>query len=87
MSRPDPDRDRIELQLVRWAIAEGKPVFGICRGIQTINVALGGSLYQDVEQMHPGAIKHDYFTVPGGPHKRDRLAHEVPSRRGRGWKE
>src|SRR5690606_20582723 len=44
----DPLRDRVELTLARWAVAEGKPVLGICRGIQVLNVALGGSLYQDI---------------------------------------
>lgn len=74
--RPDPARDWTDLALVRWAAAEGKPVFGICRGIQAINVACGGSLYQDVARYHAGAIKHDYFNPPA-QYPRDHLAHDV----------
>ena len=44
----DPMRDRFEIELVRACIAAGKPVLGICRGAQIINVALGGSLHQDI---------------------------------------
>jgi len=45
----DPDRDEAELKLARWALQEGKPILAICRGIQLLNVAAGGSLYQDIE--------------------------------------
>src|SRR5262249_59815978 len=69
----DPPRDWTELTLVRWAMSDDKPVLGVCRGIQAINVAAGGTLYQDVGAQHPGAIKHDYFSTPGGPHQRDSL--------------
>jgi putative glutamine amidotransferase len=44
----DVTRDRFELDLLRAFIAAGKPVFGICRGMQLINVACGGSLHQDL---------------------------------------
>jgi putative glutamine amidotransferase len=44
----DPRRDALTMALVRAAIAEGVPLFGVCRGLQEINVALGGSLYQRV---------------------------------------
>ena len=73
--RVDPDRDRVELQFARWAVAEGKPVFGLCRGLQIVNVALGGTLYQDIASQLTGAIKHDYFPTAG--YSRDHLAHEV----------
>jgi putative glutamine amidotransferase len=73
--RVDPDRDRVELQFARWAIAEGKPVFGLCRGLQIVNVALGGTLYQDIAAQFSGAIKHDCFPTAG--YARDHLAHEV----------
>ena len=42
----DPMRDEIELPLARWAIEEGKPLLGICRGSQVINVAMGGTLFE-----------------------------------------
>ena len=44
----DPHRDEYELELVRATIARGLPLLGMCRGIQAINVALGGTLVQDV---------------------------------------
>ena len=44
----DPLRDRYEIELVQAFMAQKKPVLGICRGAQLINVALGGSLHQDV---------------------------------------
>lgn len=45
---PDAVRDRFELELLRGFAAAGKPVLGICRGMQLINVAYGGTLYQDL---------------------------------------
>ena len=73
--RTDPARDWTELLLVRWALADRKPVLAVCRGAQLINVAVGGSLYQDVSTQHPDAIKHDHFPIGG--RRRDELAHEV----------
>lgn len=52
------DRDAAELPLARWAAAEGKPILGICRGLQVLNVALGGTLFQDIPAQHPGPIDH-----------------------------
>jgi putative glutamine amidotransferase len=72
--RTDLPRDAVELQLVRWALEDGKPVLGVCRGMQVINVAAGGALVQDCT-LHAGAIKHDYF--PGAGWARDYLAHPV----------
>jgi len=66
-----PDRDEFELTLVRWAMDDGKPLLAICRGIQVLNVALGGSLYQDIQAQVQGADKHDWH--PGYP--RNRLSH------------
>lgn len=48
-----PLRDAMEVRLIQKAITAGKPVFGICRGVQMMNVAMGGSLYQDI----PAQIK------------------------------
>jgi putative glutamine amidotransferase len=72
--RVDPPRDAVEMRLARWAMEEGKPVLGVCRGVQVINVAAGGTLLQDCS-LRDGAIKHDYF--PGAGWARDHLAHEV----------
>lgn len=51
------DRDRYELPLAKAFWDAKKPIFAVCRGIQLLNVALGGSLYQDLEQF-PNAEKH-----------------------------
>lgn len=45
----DDSRDAFELELFKRVITLGKPILGICRGIQLINVALGGTLYQDIK--------------------------------------
>jgi putative glutamine amidotransferase len=54
----DRARDEYEIALVRAFEAAGKPVFGICRGLQLINVAHGGTLYQDIATQKPGARTH-----------------------------
>lgn len=54
----DRQRDLYEIALLRAFEAAGKPVFGICRGLQLINVAHGGSLYQDISTQKPGARVH-----------------------------
>jgi putative glutamine amidotransferase len=71
----DPDRDRVELLFARWALEDGKPLLGVCRGMQVLNVAAGGTLHQDCTAYWPGAIKHDYFPTEG--YARDFLAHEA----------
>ncbi len=54
----DGVRDRYEMALVRAFIKAGKPVFGICRGFQLLNVMHGGSLYQDIATQRPEALAH-----------------------------
>jgi putative glutamine amidotransferase len=54
----DRIRDAYEMGLVRAFSAAGKPVFGICRGLQLINVAHGGTLFQDITTQKPGALVH-----------------------------
>lgn len=73
--RTDRPRDEVELLLTRWAIEDGKPILGACRGHQLINIAAGGTLYQDVSKQRPGSLRHDYFSKLG--YARDYLAHEV----------
>ncbi len=75
LGRTDPARDRTEMELARWSVEDGKPLLGLCRGLQVLNVALGGTLYQDLEEQYPDSIKHDYF--PNYGFERDHLAHEV----------
>lgn len=54
----DRIRDEYEQALMRAFIAEDKPVFGVCRGMQLINVAFGGTLYQDIGTQRPGSLVH-----------------------------
>ena len=70
----DEARDTVELTLTRWALAEGLPVLGLCRGIQVLNVAAGGALYQDIASQVPGSLKHHDL---GPDHSRKYLAHQV----------
>lgn len=67
----DPVRDLYELNLLRGFIEAGKPVLGVCRGAQLINVYFGGTLLQDIPSMHPGAAQHQDLQ------HYDRLMHEV----------
>ncbi len=53
-----PKRDTLEKLVLQAAIESEKPVLGICRGIQLINVFLGGTLYQDIPTQHPSEITH-----------------------------
>ncbi len=55
----NPARDATELALLDAARERGMPVLAICRGIQLINVAYGGTLYQDLPSEHPSGVKHD----------------------------
>ncbi len=54
----DRRRDVVEIALARWTHEDKKPLMGICRGIQVINVAFGGTLYQDVPSQLPEALNH-----------------------------
>ena len=59
LGRTVPERDAFEMALVEHALRRGIPVFGICRGLQVLNVAMGGTLYQDLpSQLHPDLIAH-----------------------------
>ena len=63
-----PARDAMEQKLLRRALEQDKPILGICRGIQFLNAALGGTLYQDLPTEHPSEIGHSmkppYFPIP-----------------------
>jgi putative glutamine amidotransferase len=54
----EPARDRTELTLARWAFADDLPTLGICRGQQVLNVALGGSLHQDLRHQGLTSVEH-----------------------------
>ena len=53
-----PERDRMESALLNLAMAADKPVLGICRGVQFINAALGGTLWQDLPSQRPSPVDH-----------------------------
>src|SRR5699024_9843165 len=52
------DQDRSDLELLSLAIEEGKPILGICRGMQLINIYYGGSLYEDLPSQFGTSISH-----------------------------
>lgn len=54
----DRVRDLYDMAVVEAFSQAGKPIFGVCRGLQLINVAFGGTLYQDIETQVPGAQQH-----------------------------
>jgi putative glutamine amidotransferase len=54
----DVERDRCELDLARAAVSRDLPLLAICRGVQVLNVALGGTLIQDIADEVPGALRH-----------------------------
>ena len=53
-----PARDTLEQELLNRALEQDKPILGICRGLQILNVTLGGTLYQDLPTEHPSEIEH-----------------------------
>ena len=73
VSAPDPVRDELEISLVHLALKTEWPILGICRGIQVMNVAMGGSLYSDIADQYPNEIRHN--SPQGTP--RDKIIHEV----------
>lgn len=71
-----PPRDRLETLLYQKALEADKPILGICRGVQMINVLQGGTLYQDLRQEYTSAPKVEHHMVP--PY--DRAVHQVTIR-------
>jgi putative glutamine amidotransferase len=95
----DPARDRLEVLLARAAAAEDRPVLGICKGLQVLNVALGGALVQDIPSQvsgagaHGGMTRHAVTVEPGtllsrvvgeGTYEVNSSHHQAASRLGRG---
>lgn len=69
----DEERDRVELFMARTAVSDQKPLLAICRGHQVLNVALGGTLWEDVDSMLPNSVRHNFNLT----HPRTHLPHEV----------
>jgi putative glutamine amidotransferase len=57
---PDETLDAVELQLAEWCLRDGKPLLGICRGLQLLNVVVGGTLYQDLGEQTGTSIDHRF---------------------------
>ncbi|HTD90215.1 MAG TPA: gamma-glutamyl-gamma-aminobutyrate hydrolase family protein, partial [Burkholderiales bacterium] len=74
----DRIRDMYEMDLLQEFVASGKPVLGICRGLQLINVAFGGTLYQDIAEQHGAKLGHY------DPDAYDQYFHEISFVAGRG---
>jgi putative glutamine amidotransferase len=70
----EPGRDEFEMALVGAARARAMPLFAICRGVQVLNVACGGTLVQDIPSQVRGALQHSLKIPPNEPYS---LAHEV----------
>ncbi len=63
-----PERDELEMALLEYALGKEIPIFGICRGMQVLNVALGGTLYQDLPaQVEPDLVLHRQTTPKWQP--------------------
>lgn len=69
---PDETLDEFELKLIDWALQEDVPTLGVCRGMQLMNVALGGSLHQDIVDQYATDTRHS-----NRDKSRDYLAHTV----------
>ena len=67
-----PEWDALEMALLRLALEQGMPIFGVCRGMQILNVALGGTLYQDVPSQLGADVFNHWQTTP-----KCQVTHEV----------
>lgn len=74
VKRTNPQRDEAEITMARWAFDDRLPLFGICRGLQLINVAMGGTLTQDIRSHIATDLRHD---IDSTKEPRDLLLHEV----------
>ncbi len=68
----DEPLDELEFAVTAWALQRDMPVLGVCRGMQLLNIALGGSLYQDIAAQCPGSMKHSRRELP-----RNTLIHNI----------
>ena len=73
-------RDALEIELTHWALANGRPLLAICRGLQVLNVALGGSLHQDIPSEPGGHLDHSQKALQ--QMRRDQTVHHVKAQEG-----
>jgi putative glutamine amidotransferase len=76
VTETNPLRDAFEIELARQVLGSRKPLLGICRGHQAMNLALGGSLVQDIPSQMGGALDHNRKDLP------DEIVHDVTLQRG-----
>ena len=81
VSPPEPERDLFELQVIDEVFRQRKPLFAICRGLQMLNVALGGTLIVDLASQRPDALDHRRLD------RKDQIVHEVALTPGSGLAE
>jgi putative glutamine amidotransferase len=67
----NPLRDEFELSVLKSALQRRMPVFGVCRGMQLLNVTLGGTLHQDIRENHGSELEHNREDIP------DQIVHKV----------
>ncbi|HEY7419510.1 MAG TPA: gamma-glutamyl-gamma-aminobutyrate hydrolase family protein [Ktedonobacteraceae bacterium] len=72
LGETNPQLDKLEMKLIQWALEHRKPTLGICRGMQVMNVALGGTLYQDLNAEISDCLRHANWDLP-----RNKLVHRV----------
>ena len=75
-------RDNMEIEIIKRAYEKSIPIFGICRGIQMINIALGGTIYQDIYRQIPNSLGHIAgSSIEGGYHTieivKDSIMYEI----------
>ncbi|HXR65501.1 MAG TPA: gamma-glutamyl-gamma-aminobutyrate hydrolase family protein [Ktedonobacteraceae bacterium] len=68
----DPLLDEFEIMVANWALQEDIPILGVCRGMQLLNVVLGGNLYQDIASQRADSLEHRRRDLP-----RTALTHAV----------
>ncbi|MBO0780931.1 MAG: gamma-glutamyl-gamma-aminobutyrate hydrolase family protein [Ktedonobacteraceae bacterium] len=72
LGETNPHLDKLELTLARWALKYDVPTLGICRGMQVLNVVLGGTLYQDLSAEYSGSLRHTNWDLP-----RNKTVHQM----------
>lgn len=73
-----PERDELDAAVLRAALERDMPIFGICRGIQLMNVVLGGTLYQNLATDHPSSVNHRMEAPYDRPQHRVSLLPNAP---------